>query len=445
MSVATTLAVRIELPALDGAARWSMFESWAVRMREQLPAQVMAEGLDQLQERLIDEVCGPRWLPIRGLPAPFSCPRCQARVDFARKGRRTRPRRFNTAAGAVSVRLWQVGCRDCGKVFAPLLLMLDVLGKRRTDRLSVDLAELASQMSFAKTASITRRFGVVTSSGGAYQALADVAALVGSGGRLGGERVDVALLDGTLVRAGESARGQACNLALGLTGRSGPQRRRRAHTSLLGLTVGQDWAAMVAQLRDVPPPILAVVDGEPAITAVVEAVWPGVPIQRCWWHLATGLRWALKGDPVSTPMAKASARELAEALRQHAVERSTKQEALSRYDDFTEAFARHGCASASWYLSQARPHAFTCLDETLQKQLRHLGGPELGTGVAERVMRQINERVDLGGPRWTTAGIRDVITVALMRCTQHPTWQALRSATHPPNQIPFSVEKLNAI
>lgn len=445
MSVATTVSLRIEMPALDRAARWSVFESWAVEMREQLPGQVLAQALDELQEHLIDEVCGPRWLPVRGLPAPFACPRCQARDDFARKGRRARPRRFNTAAGAVSLRLWQVGCRDCGKVFAPLLLMLDVLGKRRTDRLSVDLADLASRMSFAKAASMSRRFGVAASAGGAFQAMADVAALVGAGGRVGGGRVDVALLDGTLVRAGGSARGEACNLALGLTGRSGPRRRRRAHTSLLGLTVGQDWAAMAGQLRDVPPPVLAVVDGEPAITAVVEEVWPGVPIQRCWWHLSSGLRWALRGDPVSTPMAKASVRELAEVLRQIAAQRSTKEEALARYDDFTEAFARHGCASAAWYLSQARPHAFTCLDETLQKQLRHLGGPELGTGVAERVMRQINERVDLGGPRWSAAGVRDVITVALMRCTQHPAWQALRSGTHPPNQIPFSVEKLNAI
>ena len=35
-------------------------------------------------------------------------------------------------------------------MFAPLLLMLDLSGKRRSDRLAVDLAELASQMSFAR-------------------------------------------------------------------------------------------------------------------------------------------------------------------------------------------------------------------------------------------------------------------------------------------------------
>lgn len=65
--------------------------------------------------------------------------------DFARKDMRTRLRRFDTAAGVVRVRLANVGCRACGRVFAPLLLMLDLTGKRRTDRLSVELAELATQ------------------------------------------------------------------------------------------------------------------------------------------------------------------------------------------------------------------------------------------------------------------------------------------------------------
>lgn len=445
MAVATTLALRLELPALGARSRWPVFESWAVEMREQLPGQVLAQALDQLQERLIDEVCGPRWLPVRDLPAPFGCPRCGARKDFARKGRRSRPRRFRTAAGVVSLRLWHVGCRACGKVFAPLLVMLDVMGQRRTDRLSVDLAELASQMSFAKAAAVSRGFGVTASTAGAYQALADVAALLGSGGRLAGDRVDVVLLDGTLVRVGDTLRGQPCNVVLGLTGRSGPPRRRRARTVLLGATVGQDWPAMADRLRGMPAPRLAVVDGEQAITSVVQTVWPQVPIQRCWWHLASGLRWALKGDPVSTPMAKACVRELADLLRGLAIEQTSAQESLARYDDFTDAFARHGCRNAVFYLAQARNEVFTCFDETLRERLRHLGGPEVGTGLAERVMRHINERVDVGGSRWTAAGLQDVVTLLLMRCTKHPAWQALRAATHPTNPIPFSVTKFNAI
>jgi hypothetical protein len=100
--------------------------------------------LEDAQERLIEAACGPRRMPVRGLKAPFACPRCAARDDFARKGNRTRPRKLHTAAGAVELILWQVGCRGCRKVFAPLLVMLGLSGKRRTDRLTQDLAELGT-------------------------------------------------------------------------------------------------------------------------------------------------------------------------------------------------------------------------------------------------------------------------------------------------------------
>jgi hypothetical protein len=45
---------------------------------------------------------------------------------------------------------------------------------------------------------------------------------------------------------------------------------------------------MADQLRALDPPAVLVVDGEVAITALVEPVWPDVPIQRCWWHCCAG-------------------------------------------------------------------------------------------------------------------------------------------------------------
>jgi hypothetical protein len=45
-------------------------------------------------------------------------------------------------------------------VFAPLLVMLGRSGKRRTDRLILDLAELGAQMSFAGRAAWTRSWPV---------------------------------------------------------------------------------------------------------------------------------------------------------------------------------------------------------------------------------------------------------------------------------------------
>src|SRR5664280_2429915 len=126
--------------------------------------------------------CGPRWAPVRCLLAPFACPGCGAREDFARKGKRTRPRKLHTAAGTVELILWHVGCRGCGRNFAPLLVILGLSGKRRTDRLSLDLAELGTQMSFARAGRVDAELaGTSATAGQAHNAMADVAALLTGG------------------------------------------------------------------------------------------------------------------------------------------------------------------------------------------------------------------------------------------------------------------------
>jgi hypothetical protein len=203
---ATTLMLTVEPGALDARSSWAEFESLAVQMSREVGLRALEATLADAQERLIDAVCGPRWAPVRGLAAPFGCPWCGMAEDFARKGRRTRPRKLHTAAGVVELVLWHVGCRGCGRVFAPLLIMLGLSGKRRTDRLSVDLAELASQVSFARAGQISAQLaGTGATPGQAHNAVADVAALLsGTDGTLGPAHPapDVVAFDGTGTRAG---------------------------------------------------------------------------------------------------------------------------------------------------------------------------------------------------------------------------------------------------
>jgi hypothetical protein len=446
----TTLALTAELPGLGESLTWSQLEAWAVAMREELPVAALAAALEELQDRLIDRVCGPKWLPVRDLPAPFGCPGCGVMSNFARKGRRTRPRRFDTAAGIVRVQLANVGCRSCGRVFAPLLLLLDVSGKRRTDRLMVELAELASQMSFARAGAVAASFGLPGSAGRAHAAVADLAPLLAGVGRpeAAGSPTgaDVVILDGTGMRAGSRRLGVTCNIALGVTGRAGPRRRRRAGTVLLGLALAQPWSAMAEQLHTLRPPVVAVVDGEPAITTLAESVWPDVPIQRCWWHLPRALRWALYADKAPHPWANAKRVELVALLRRVAREHLTHAQALAAYDVFCAAVTAEGHHAAAELLAGARDQVFTCLRPDVRARLAHLGGPELGSGVLERVMRELNARTDIGGSRWSVDGLRDLITIQLARMTDHPAWTTLRQTIRPPNAIAFTITtaKFNA-
>jgi hypothetical protein len=446
----TTLALTAELPELGESLTWSQLEAWAVAMREELPAAALAAALEELQDRLIDRVCGPKWLPVRDLPAPFGCPGCGVMSDFARKGKRTRPRRFDTAAGIVRVQLANVGCRSCGRVFAPLLFMLDLSGRRRTDRLMVELAELASQMSFARAGAVAASFGLPGSAGRAHSAVADLAPLLAGVGRpeMPGAPTgaDVVILDGTGMRASSRRLGVNCNIALGVTGRSGPRRRRQADTVLLGLTLAQPWSAMADQLRALDPPTVVVVDGELAITTLAETAWPDVPIQRCWWHLPRALRWALYADKAPHPWANTRRTELVALLHRVARERLTHAQALAAYDAFAATVTAEGHHAAAELLAGARDQIFTCLRPEVRARLAHLGGPELGSGVLERVMRELNARTDIGGSRWSVDGLRDLITVQLARMTGHPAWTTLRQSLRPPNAIAFTIKtaKFNA-
>lgn len=437
----STVALTADLPELPSLS-WSQLEAWAVAMRDDVPAAALAAVLEDLQARLIDQVCGPKWLPVRDVPAPFGCPGCGVMSDFARKGMRTRLRRFDTAAGVVRIRLANVGCRACGRVFAPLLLMLDLTGKRRTDRLSVELAELATQMSFARAGAIASRFGLPGSAGRAHHAVADLAPRLQAVGRPdagGPTRADVVVLDGTGMRASAQRLGVNCNIALGIIGRDGPRRRRRAQTALLGLTLGQGWPAMSEQLTALEPPVMVVVDGEEAVTKLAETVWPEVPIQRCWWHLGRGLRWALYADKADHRWADDRRGELRELLRHAARHQHTQAQALRDYDAFRARIAERDHRRAMSLLDVAREQVFTCLRTDVRQQLAHLHGPEVGSGVLERVMRELNARTDIGGSRWSVDGLRDLITLQLARMTDHPAWTTLQAATRPPNAIHYSL------
>lgn len=444
----STVALTADLPELPSLS-WAQLEAWAVAMREDVPGAALAVALEDVQARLIDQVCGPKWLPVRELPAPFGCPGCAVMSDFARKGMRTRLRRFDTAAGVVRVRLANVGCRACGRVFAPLLLMLDLTGKRRTDRLSLELAELATQMSFARAGAIASRFGLPGSAGRAHHAVADLAPRLQAVGRPdagGPTRADVVVLDGTGVRASTARLGVGCNIALGITGRDGPRRRRRARTAVLGLTVGQGWPAMAEQLAALEPPVMVVVDGEEAVTKLAETVWPDVPIQRCWWHLGRGLRWALYADKADHRWANERRAELRELLRHSARQSHTQAQALRDYDAFRARIAERDHRRAMSLLDVAREQVFTCLRTDVQERLAHLHGPEVGSGVLERVMRELNARTDIGGSRWSVDGLRDLVTLQLARMTDHPAWTTLQAITRPSNAIHYSLRtaKFNA-
>lgn len=438
--------IRFEVRLEQPDARWQDWEAFGVAFAKQAPAMALELLADEVQDRVLKDACGPRWSPHRGRPAPFRCPGCGAGEDFARKGRRSRRRRLDTACGTVRLRLAQVRCRGCGRVFAPLLSLLGIPpGVRRTDRLAFVLAELGGQVSYARAGRLAESITASpVTAGRAHASLRHVTSLLGQIDPAG-QTAEVVLLDGTGVRAGPRRLGVTLNLAIALNAKHGSHRRRIAETGLLAVTVDEPWTAMATRLAGMAPPKLVIVDGEMAVTAVARQLWPTVPVQRCLWHLRHSTQWAFYRDKIKGPAIRQVMDRVNNLIDGVIIDRPDLVVAQQRLDDLVDLLDNSGLHQGALHLRLARNQAFTFLDDDLAATLPGLHHRiERGSGVIERAMRDLNARTDLHGVRWSIPGIRRVVSVALADRFNHPTWTQLRQQLQTPNTTRFALGEVNA-
>jgi hypothetical protein len=55
-------------------------------------------------------------------------------------------------------------------------------------------------------------------------------------------------------------------------------------------------------------------------------------------------------------------------------------------------------------------------------------------------MHEINTRTDIGGVRWSPAGLRDTLTVTCARILHHPAWTECVRNLRPPSTITFRLQ-----
>ena len=222
--------------------------------------------------------------------------------------------------------------------------------------------------------------------------------------------------------------GVALHLAIGLVARSRRGKKVTVEARLLGATLGEGWDVMgdlLAALR----PGLILVDGEEELSSLAAERFAGVPVQRCLWHLSRGVyRAARHTDRVSHDLADDFRRQLATLLT-NAYRDHDLDAAQGAYADLIEDAEACGARAAAAHLRGASEEVFTFLTHPGAGRLLFgdKGRPELGTGVLERVMREMNRRTDIG-VRWSIAGVRAVLMVKLQRKYAHGPWS--------PNPVP---------
>lgn len=432
-----TRSVKIEL---DGVVGLGELEEAALAFARSAPGQLVADAIESMIAEVVEEVVGPfgvPWPDERQLEAPWACTGCGSRRGFRRRGFRPKPRKLITACGSIEFRSQQLECLACGRRFAPAAELLGLRPhQRRTEALSELAASLAVEVAYAKA---SRLLGELAGVGVSARTIRrDGIALAPE--RLGPEitEVPILLLDGTGERAGTTKGGVALNLAIGLVARRRKGKRVSVEARLLGATVGEGWDAMAELLAPLRPG-LVIVDGEEELSTLATNVFPAVPVQRCLFHLARGVyRAARYTDKASHELACDFTSQL-EALLSDAYRNQDLAAARAAYAELIDDAEGCGARAAAAHLRGAEDEALTFLTHPAAGRLLFgdKGRPELGTGVLERVMREMNRRTDVG-VRWSVEGVRAVLMVKLARKYHHSRWSPKEAAADQP-KVRFSL------
>lgn len=430
---------------LDGMVGIDDLERSALEFARSAPAALIASTVEELVEALVTEVCGPFGMPTADdeqVAAPWACPRCGSLQGFRRRGAQVRRRGLTSQVGRIEVASKMISCRSCGARFSPLSQLLGLAPRqRRTDGLAQATAALAVEVAYAKASRLLAEVGGVSVSPRTIRRDVIDHAPERIAPRSNITTVPVLLFDGTGERAGATKGGVALNLAIGIVARTSAAGRTTCSVELLGATLGESWPVLFDLVAHITPGLI-VVDGEEELSTLCGDRFATVPRQRCLWHLSRAMVKLLRyKDRVPAGIVDDAVANLETLLANAWAERDLDL-ALECLDLLADSIELDGGHAAASHLRNARDEVFTFLANPTAGHLvtGHKGRPDVGTGVLERVMREMNRRSDVG-VRWSIPGIRAILMTKLEHKYHHGRWSTTRAADYPP-KVRFSLEPL---
>lgn len=363
----------------------------------------LVEALGRLEEelfaRLLEAVQRKHLSAVRAGEAPaIRCPRCGG-TRWVKRGRRSR--RLKTRRGRFEFPLRQVTCKGCDRTWSPFLERLGLEPHQRaTEGLRRRLVGLATETSYRKAS----RWGQ-QAMGTTLSAMTLWRTAQRRGRRLEFTAepgaVDRMELDGTFLPVTGRSRGEPMHLAFAVGERQAPRHREKRLVGV-GLGVGAWPDALPEGLS----PRLVVHDGERGLAPIVDDRYPEARAQRCAWHLVHKLDHQLWRAGGSKDERDRRTEELAGHLFGPPPQEATRRVAIQAWSE--EHFApaspgRRYIERAIGRVGHARP-----------SRLRT-------TSHAERAMRELNRRTDIGAP-WTLDGIGNLTKLRLARRHNPDDW-----------------------
>jgi hypothetical protein len=321
--------------------------------------------------------------------AEIVCRRCgvvhSGGHNLQRRG--TRMRKLKTSSGELVFRLKQVTCRDCGATWSPFPELLGLAPRQRiAEELERTLVEAVADQSYAKTTALGARWlGVEVSPRTLHRCVQ----------RRGGDLrftpapdCKVAVADGTKVPAGRPHHGTDVRIALQLLERVDENGRRVIQKRIAGWGIGpKGW------LDALPAGIASetiITDREAGIPQVLQAQHPGVRHQLCEWHVPHTMAHLMALDHVPVLERKRLVSKLSSLLWKQGTEGIRE-----RYRRFCDSITMS-------------PRAQAMLRDSESKILYDVPSAHRTSSAAEREMREINRRTDVG-VQWSVAGVNNML------------------------------------
>lgn len=345
-----------------------------------LARQAAVEVVQRAQEEHLERVLSGE--------AEIACTRCgvvhTSGQSLVRRGGRAR--KLRTSSGEICFRLRQVTCRDCGRTWSPYAELLGLAPRQRlAEELERKLVEAVTNLSYAKTTRLGQAWlGTEVSARTLHRCVQSRGRQVKFTPAAG---CKVVLADGTKVPAGRPRYGTDVRIAFQLLGRRRENGRSVIHKRIAGWSIGP-----VGWSEALPPGIASeaiVTDRESGIPEVIEAQHPGVRHQLCEWHLGHTMRHLMALDHVPVQERKVLVGRLSKIVW------SGGAAAPKRFRRFWEG------------LTQSR-RAQAMLRESASRILYAQPTAERTTSGAEREMREINRRTDVG-VQWSVPGVNHML------------------------------------
>lgn len=383
LTVETELHLRLNVAG--GGVEINDLAHWAAEVKHELACQVVTAVLRAVQEQHLERVFAGE--------AELVCAGCgvihTGAGSVLRRG--TRCRKLRTSSGEVIFELRQVTCSTCRKTWSPYLELLGLAPRQRVlEELERRLVDWVLHLSYGQTVRLGAAWLGATLSKRCLHA-----AVQRYGARVRfteAQPTGVLVADGTMVATGEKGwGGEDISVAFQVIGRTREGGRPRAIKRVVGFGSGAShWQQTLATGSD---PDLVVTDRERGLHRLVSEHFPRARHQQCEWHLARGLGYALWRDG----MAMQRRTQLASKL--NAILKLEPAMAAAAYRRLLRRLA--ACPKARAFLENSAPYV-----------LYPTRSPERTTALAEREIRELNRRTDVG-VRWSLSGVSNLLRLRL--------------------------------